>query len=105
MWHSNYPYWNETLRSKHNFPALKISNKAIYLHVKKHNEEDFFRCITSMSPKANELASHFDALINATNSMNAIKLLKTCDEECGARERRKKAERIRNSKEETDVFE
>lgn len=79
MWHSNYPYWNEVLRAKQNFPIAKISNRRMLIEMKKKNLVDLKRCLVNMGPKAHEIKMKFDALMNNTISMNQKQYIKAGD--------------------------
>jgi hypothetical protein len=72
MWHSNYPYWNEVLRAKQNFPAVKISNKIAYYFLKKKNMEDHDRCLAMLrkSTKVAEIVKKFDELWDKADTLN-----------------------------------
>jgi hypothetical protein len=73
MWHSNYPYWNEVLRAKQNFPATKVSNWSGYNFLKARNKEDHDRCLSNYykSDKAQDLVQRFEVLLEKIDNINA----------------------------------
>ena len=74
MWHSNFPYWDEVLRAKQNFPAAKISNRMAYLYMKKRNIEDHDRCLKTLkqSEMVYNITNKFDDLMEKADSLNAM---------------------------------
>lgn len=78
MWHSNYPYWNEILREKQHFPAVKISSRWMDEWVKKRNKVDYDRCVSLLwaSPKASKIVSEFEVLMDKADSVNQIEFKK-----------------------------
>ncbi len=83
MWHSNYPYWDEVLRAKQNFPAVKISNRWAYGFLKKRNREEHDRCIKLLneSKKALDIVSKFDTFMDKAQSVNQLQYRMGCHKE------------------------
>ncbi len=93
MWHSNYPYWDEVLRAKQNFPAVKISNRWAYRFLLKKNKEDHDRCISMMdnSKHAVEMSEKFDEFMDNADSVNQLQYRMGCEKSDAMCKKKKKS--------------